>query len=110
FRRGEMVCGQAANFSDEAVVDRFNGDLANGLGNTVSRLVTLARRGFDNRTPPAGGAGARAPAPAAGGRRRRARRGRGTSAPGLPRRDGGVRVPPRARGAVEAARRRQRTR
>jgi len=58
----EMVFGQDANFSDEAVVDRFNGDLANGLGNTLSRLVTLARRGFDNRTPPAGGAGALAAA------------------------------------------------
>jgi methionyl-tRNA synthetase len=49
----DMVFGQDANFSDEAVVDRYNGDLANGLGNTLSRLVTLSRRAFDNRTPPA---------------------------------------------------------
>ncbi|HET9768942.1 MAG TPA: methionine--tRNA ligase, partial [Thermoanaerobaculia bacterium] len=48
----DMVFGQDANFSDEAVVDRYNGDLANGLGNTLSRLVTLSRRAFDNRTPP----------------------------------------------------------
>jgi methionyl-tRNA synthetase len=51
----EMVFGQDASFSDEAVVDRYNGDLANGLGNTLSRLVTLSRRAFDGRTPPAGG-------------------------------------------------------
>ena len=48
----DMVFGQDANFSDESVVDRYNGDLANGLGNTLSRLVTLSRRAFDNRTPP----------------------------------------------------------
>lgn len=47
----DMVFGQDANFSDEAFVDRYNSDLANGLGNTVSRLVTLSRRGFDGRTP-----------------------------------------------------------
>ncbi|PYQ61537.1 MAG: methionine--tRNA ligase, partial [Acidobacteria bacterium] len=48
----EMVFGQDANFSDEGFVDRYNGDLANGLGNTVSRLVTLSRNAFDGKTPP----------------------------------------------------------
>jgi len=48
----EMVFGQDASFSDEAFVDRFNSDLANDLGNTASRLVTLSRRAFDGRTPP----------------------------------------------------------
>jgi methionyl-tRNA synthetase len=48
----EMVFGQDASFSDEAFVDRYNSDLANDLGNTVSRVVTLARRAFDGRTPP----------------------------------------------------------
>ena len=48
----EMVFGQDANFSDEAFVDRYNADLANDLGNTTSRLVTLARQAFDGRTPP----------------------------------------------------------
>jgi methionyl-tRNA synthetase len=48
----EMVFGQDANFSDEGFVDRYNSDLANTLGNTVSRLVTLSRNAFDGRTPP----------------------------------------------------------
>ena len=48
----DMVFGQDGSFSDEAFIDRYNTDLANGLGNTVSRLVTLSRRAFDGRTPP----------------------------------------------------------
>ncbi len=52
FLMREMTFGQDASFSDEAFVDRYNSDLANDLGNTVSRLVTLARRAFDGKTPP----------------------------------------------------------
>src|SRR4029079_8222777 len=48
----EMVFGQDAAVSDEAFVDRYNSDLANDLGNTVSRVVTLSRRAFDGKTPP----------------------------------------------------------
>jgi methionyl-tRNA synthetase len=48
----EMVFGQDASFSDEGFADRFNADLANDLGNTTSRLVTLSRQAFDGRTPP----------------------------------------------------------
>ncbi len=48
----EMVFGQDANFSDEAFVDRYNSDLANDLGNTASRVVTVTRGAFGGRTPP----------------------------------------------------------
>ncbi|HEX2254377.1 MAG TPA: methionine--tRNA ligase [Thermoanaerobaculia bacterium] len=48
----EMVFGQDASFSDEAFAERYNADLANTLGNTVSRVVTLSRRAFDGQTPP----------------------------------------------------------
>lgn len=48
----EMVFGQDATFSDEAFIDRYNSDLANDLGNTVSRLTTLSRRAFDGHLPP----------------------------------------------------------
>jgi methionyl-tRNA synthetase len=48
----DMVFGQDASYSDEAFVERYNSDLANGLGNTLSRLVTLSRRAYDGRTPP----------------------------------------------------------
>jgi methionyl-tRNA synthetase len=52
FLMREMVFGQDASFSDEAFVERYNADLANTLGNTVSRVVTLSRRAFDGTTPP----------------------------------------------------------
>ncbi|HXU29499.1 MAG TPA: methionine--tRNA ligase [Thermoanaerobaculia bacterium] len=48
----DMVFGQDASFSDEAFMDRYNSDLANDLGNTASRVVTLSRRAFENQTPP----------------------------------------------------------
>ncbi|MDX1631674.1 MAG: methionine--tRNA ligase [Thermoanaerobaculia bacterium] len=48
----EMAFGQDASFSDEGFVERYNADLANGLGNTLSRLTTLSRRTFDGATPP----------------------------------------------------------
>lgn len=48
----DMAFGQDASFSDEGFVDRFNSDLANDLGNTVSRLVKLSRSAYDGKTPP----------------------------------------------------------
>lgn len=52
FLMRDMVFGQDATYSDEAVIERYNSDLANDLGNTVSRVVTLARKAFDGLTPP----------------------------------------------------------
>ncbi len=40
----EMVFGQDANFTDEALLTRHNADLANDLGNLVSRALTMIQR------------------------------------------------------------------
>lgn len=47
----EMTFGQDASFSDEAFLSRYNADLANGLGNTFARVMAMARRYFDGKTP-----------------------------------------------------------
>ena len=47
----EMSFGQDAHFSDEAFLLRYNADLANDLGNTVSRVAALCRQAFGG-TPP----------------------------------------------------------
>ena len=48
----EMVFGQDANFSDEAFLTRYNADLANDLGNLVSRATTMIHRYRDGVVPP----------------------------------------------------------
>ena len=51
----EMPLGQDANFSDEGVLNRYNADLANDLGNLVSRAMTMIHRYCDGTVPnPAG--------------------------------------------------------
>ena len=47
----EMVFGADASFSDEAFLERYNADLANGLGNAVSRVVRLCVNAYGS-TPP----------------------------------------------------------
>ena len=48
----EVPFGQDGDFSQEALIGRNNSDLANGLGNLLSRTVTLIQR-FANGTIPA---------------------------------------------------------
>ncbi|HVE65987.1 MAG TPA: methionine--tRNA ligase [Thermoanaerobaculia bacterium] len=47
----EMAFGQDANFSDQAFLERYNADLANDLGNTVSRVAALCRQAFGTSPP-----------------------------------------------------------
>jgi methionyl-tRNA synthetase len=42
----EMAFGQDAEFSESALVARLNGDLANGLGNLASRVLSMQQRYF----------------------------------------------------------------
>jgi methionyl-tRNA synthetase len=51
FLAREMAFGQDSSFSDEAFLERFNADLANALGNTASRTVTMVNRFLDGQTP-----------------------------------------------------------
>ena len=48
----EMVFGQDQNYSDEAFLGRYNADLANDLGNTLSRAIKMTDTYFGGRTPP----------------------------------------------------------
>ena len=47
----EMPLGLDASFSDEGVLTRFNSDLANDLGNLVSRTTTMIHRYRDGTVP-----------------------------------------------------------
>ena len=49
----EMTLGQDANFSDEAILTRYNAELANDLGNVVSRTTTMIARYCDGAVPAA---------------------------------------------------------
>ena len=48
----EMVFGQDQNYSDEAFLARYNADLANDLGNTLSRAIKMSSDYFGGKTPP----------------------------------------------------------
>ena len=48
----EMVFGQDQNYSDEAFLARYNADLANDLGNTLSRAIKMSDTYFGGKTPP----------------------------------------------------------
>ncbi|KAF0156955.1 MAG: methionyl-tRNA synthetase [Syntrophaceae bacterium] len=47
----DMVFGLDSNFSEEAFVARLNSDLANDLGNLLSRTITMAIKYCDGKIP-----------------------------------------------------------
>jgi methionyl-tRNA synthetase len=47
----EVVFGQDGSFSFDALVQRYNSDLANGLGNLASRTLTMIKRYFNGEVP-----------------------------------------------------------
>ena len=58
----EVVFGQDGSFSFDALVQRYNSDLANGLGNLASRTLTMITRYFKGEVPYPSHAAAQPPA------------------------------------------------
>ena len=51
FLMREVVFGQDGSFSFDALVQRYNADLANGYGNLTSRILAMITRYFDGVVP-----------------------------------------------------------
>jgi methionyl-tRNA synthetase len=58
----EVVFGQDGSFSFDALVQRYNADLANGLGNMASRTLAMITRYFHGEVPYPSHAAAHTPA------------------------------------------------
>jgi methionyl-tRNA synthetase len=58
----EIVFGQDGSFSFDALVQRYNADLANGLGNLASRTLTMITRYFGGEVPYPSATASRKPA------------------------------------------------
>jgi methionyl-tRNA synthetase len=58
----EVVFGQDGSFSFDALVQRYNSDLANGLGNLASRTLTMINRYFKGEVPYPSRSAAKTPA------------------------------------------------
>jgi methionyl-tRNA synthetase len=54
FLMAEMTLGQDASFTEEAFIRRYNTDLANDLGNILSRVLKMIGKYFDSRVPEPG--------------------------------------------------------
>lgn len=54
FLLSEMTFGQDSSFSEEALVNRFNADLANDLGNLFSRTLSMTHKYFGGIVPECG--------------------------------------------------------
>lgn len=50
----DVVFGQDGNFSYDALVTRYNSDLANGLGNLASRTAAMIEKNFGGKIPKPG--------------------------------------------------------
>jgi methionyl-tRNA synthetase len=50
----ETVFGSDGNFSYDALIQRYNSDLANGLGNLASRTAALVEKYFEGKIPKPG--------------------------------------------------------
>jgi methionyl-tRNA synthetase len=50
----DVVFGQDGNFSYDALVTRYNSDLANGLGNLASRTAAMLEKNFAGKVPQPG--------------------------------------------------------
>ena len=48
----EMVLGQDSSFTIDSFIKRYNSDLANDLGNLLSRVSTLIKKNYDGIIPP----------------------------------------------------------
>jgi methionyl-tRNA synthetase len=59
----EVQYGQDGNFSWEAMIERHNADLANGLGNLASRVLAMLGSFFDGQVPEPAAAGAESDLP-----------------------------------------------
>jgi methionyl-tRNA synthetase len=53
FLMREIVFGQDGSFSYEGMIQRYNADLANGLGNLCSRTLTMLRQYREGKVPAA---------------------------------------------------------